>query len=215
MHIKTSDLPFLDLGFGGHSANWGSHFCALYESKAERDEIMYGFLAGGLRKGELLVCCPEEAQHNHALGKVCSLCPEAEAPEPSSFRLFRPPALYYAKGVFSPKAMLAAHEDIWAENLASGARNARGTAEMGWSLAKIPGIEHLMAYESMLNHFIWGKTWISICLYDLNRFPGSTIMKLLQTHPFVITGGSIYENPYFVRPEKWLAEHAPEFLRSA
>jgi hypothetical protein len=110
--------------------------------------------------------------------------------------------------------MLKAHEDIWAENLSTGARNVRGTAEMGWSLEKIPGIEHLMAYESLLNTFIWGKTWISICLYDVNRFPGSTVMKVLQTHPFVITGGGIFENPYFVHPEKWLAEHAPEFLKA-
>jgi hypothetical protein len=110
--------------------------------------------------------------------------------------------------------MLKAHNDIWDENLRTGKRNVRGTAEMGWALEKISGIEYLMAYESILNTFIWGKTWISICLYDVNRFPGVTIMKALQTHPFVITGGGIFENPYFVRPEKWLYEHAPEFLKT-
>ncbi len=108
--------------------------------------------------------------------------------------------------------MLKAHNDIWDENIRGGRRNVRGTAEMGWALEKIPGIEHLMTYESLLNTFIWGKTWISICLYDVNRFPGATIMKVLQTHPFVITGGGIFENPYFIHPEKWIAEHAPEFL---
>jgi hypothetical protein len=108
--------------------------------------------------------------------------------------------------------MLKAHDDIWDENINNGVRNVRGTAEMGWALEKIPGVGDLMAYESLLNTFIWGKNWISICLYDVNRFPGSTIMKVLQVHPFVITGGGIFENPYFISPEKWLAKYAPEFL---
>lgn len=215
MHIRTSDLPALELGFGGYTCNWGTHFCGLYETQDERDEIMFGFLAGGLRRKELLVCCPDGNDRDHALGKVCSRCPGTEPPAPSSFRLFEPASLYYPSGSFSPRDMLKAHDDIWAENLAHGASNARGTAEMGWAMARIPGIENLMAYESMLNNFIWGKAWISICLYDVSRFPGSTVMKVLQTHPFVITGGGIFENPYFVHPEKWLAEHAPEFAEVA
>jgi hypothetical protein len=215
MHITTSNLPSMNLGFGDYSCNWGTHLCGLYETKTERDEIMFGFLAEGLRSKELLVCCPEESHFDQAVGHVLDRCPETACADTSSLKLFRPAELYYPHGAFSPRDMLTAHENIWAGNLSSGMRNVRGTAEMGWSLAKIPGIEHLMAYESLLNTFIWGKTWISICLYDVSRFPGATIMKVLQTHPFAITGGGIFENPYFVRPEKWLAEHAPEFLSAA
>ncbi|MDA3895679.1 MAG: MEDS domain-containing protein [Desulfobacteraceae bacterium] len=212
MHLKTSDLLGMDLGFGGYTCNWGTHFCGLYETETERDEIMYGFLARGHREEELLVCCPDDQCHDHALDSVLKLCPECSSPDLDSFRLFHSRDLYHPQGFFSPQEMLKAHDDIWDENLSKGGRNVRGTAEMGWALEKIPGVEHLMAYESLLNTFIWGKNWISICLYDVNRFPGSTIMKVLQVHPFVITGGGIFENPYFMTPEKWLAKYAPEFL---
>lgn len=214
MYLRTSDLSVMNLGFGGYTCNWGTHFCGLYESEAERDAIMFGFLAQGMREQDLLVCCPDEQHYDHALDSVHEFCPNVERPGPDSFRLLHPRELYHPKGYFSPHDMLQAHNDIWAENLRAMARNVRGTAEMGWALKKIQGIEHLMAYESLLNTFIWGKPWISICMYDVNRFPGATVMKVLQTHPFVITGGGIFENPYFVHPEKWLTEHAPQFLKA-
>lgn len=212
MHLKTSDRAELELGFGDYSCNWGTHFCGLYETSAERDEIMFGFLAQGIRKSELLVCCPAEADHDHALDHVCARCSGQPRPGEESFRLLRSKELYHPKGQFDPKDMLDAHDAIWAENLQQGKRNVRGTAEMGWALEKIPGVEKLMAYESLLNTFIWGKDWISICMYDVNRFSGSIIMRVLQVHPFVITGGGIFENPYFVPPEKWLGKNAPEYL---
>jgi hypothetical protein len=83
---------------------------------------------------------------------------------------------------------------------------------MVWALDAIPGVEHLMAYESRLNNFIEGKPWISICLYNLNRFSGATIMNVLKTHPYTISGGIITANPYYQEPEKWLSENAPQFL---
>ena len=212
MHLRTSDLAVMNLGFGDYTCNWGTHFCGLYESEAERDAIMYGFLAEGLRDKELLICCPDETAHPHALDDVRSRCAGCADPEPDTFRLLHSRELYHPAGHFDPWAMLKAHDDIWEENLRAGTRNVRGTAEMGWSLERIPGVEHLMAYESILNTFIWGKPWISICLYDVNRFPGATIMRALQTHPFVITGGGVFENPYFVDPEDWLTKNAPQFL---
>ena len=55
MHIKTSDQKELNMGFGGYTCNWGLHICGLYETDAERDEIIYGFLhQGALEKDKQL-----------------------------------------------------------------------------------------------------------------------------------------------------------------
>jgi hypothetical protein len=212
MHIKTSDLPVMNLGFGDYTCNWGTHFCGIYETEAERDTVMYNFLAMGVQDKALLVCCPCECCHDKAEEKISSLAPDFNPDDKDSFKLLRPAELYYPDGIFSPQHILKAHDDIWADNLRDFRKNVRGTADMSWAREKVPGVENLMAYESLLNTFIWEKQWISICLYDVNIFPGSMIMKVLQVHPFVITGGGVFENPYFVQPEQWLAKYAPEYL---
>ena len=50
-YIKTSSQEELALGFGDYTCNWGVHFCGLYETEEERDEILFGFLSRGQRDG--------------------------------------------------------------------------------------------------------------------------------------------------------------------
>jgi hypothetical protein len=43
-----------------------------------------------------------------------------------------------------------------------------------------------------------------MCTYDINQFSGRAIMDVLATHPQVLLGDRIYENPYFVEPEEFV-----------
>jgi hypothetical protein len=53
---------------------------------------------------------------------------------------------------------------------------------------------------------------MSICLYNVSRFDGTTVMQVLQTHPYTISKGCVItKNPYYVHPDAWLAENAPEY----
>jgi hypothetical protein len=92
------------------------------------------------------------------------------------------------------------------------ARNVRAIAETAWTLEVVPGIEHLMTYEARLNYFVSGKPWVAICLYNVSKISGKVLMNVLQTHPYMISGGVIVENPYYQDPADWLMENAPEFL---
>jgi hypothetical protein len=143
------------------------------------------------------VYCPECSDHIH---------------DPNHFSLLPAKELYYPDGTFDPWAMDDGLNAFYNSSQKDGHRNIRATAEMVWALDAIPGIEHLMAYEARLNYFIPGKPWISICMYNVNKFSGSLIMNVLRTHPFTINSGIITKNPFFIHPDKWLAENAPEFI---
>ncbi len=214
MHVKTSDQAVLELGFGEYSCNWGVHICGLYESAEERDQIVMGYLHQGAVVGDLELYSPVERTAEDFAQAYAQRYPECahHTSDEHIFQLIAAKALYYPDGVFSPWAMDDGLSAFYADSQKDGPRNIRATAEMAWALAAIPGVEHLMAYESRLNYFIPGKPWISICLYNLTRFSGSTIMNVLRTHPYTISGGVITENPYYQDPDVWLRANAPEFL---
>ena len=214
MHISTSEQAALELGFGEYTCNWGVHICGLYETQEERDEILFGFLYHGDLAGDLQLYCPVERTQEDFMEQYSIRYPAcAHHPDdPTRFEWYSAKELYYPDGAFSPWAMDEGLDSFYRKSQQDGARNIRATAEMVWALEAIPGVEHLMVYESRLNYFIPGKPWISICLYNLTKFSGATIMGVLQTHPYTINGGVITENPYYQDPDDWLAKNAPQFL---
>ncbi len=217
MHIQTSDQQVLELGFGNYTCNWGVHVAGLYETEEEIDQIIMGYLHQGDLDGDLQLYYSTErsaADFVQVYGERYPDCCNHTA-DPERFQLCATKELYYPNDVFSPWAMDEGLNNFFAKSQADGKRNIRATAEMAWALEAIPGIEHLMAYESRLNYFIPGKPWISICLYNVTKFSGATIMNVLRTHPYTISGGVIMENPYYQDPDVWLARNAPEFLPRA
>lgn len=213
MHIKTSDQEKLELGFGGYTCNWGLHICGLYETEKERDEIIFGFFHEGAVKNDLQLYCPVERTKENFMedyGKLYPAC-NHHTKDPALFSINSAKELYYPDGIFSPISMDKGLNDFFTESQKKGRKNIRAAAEMVWALEAIPGIEHLMAYESRLNYFIPGKPWISICLYNITKFSGTIIMNVLRTHPYTISGGVITQNPYFQDPDEWLRLNDPEF----
>jgi hypothetical protein len=45
-----------------------------------------------------------------------------------------------------------------------------------------------------------------ICTYDLTKFDGTVVVDIMRTHPAVILGGVLQENPFFVPPDTLLRE---------
>jgi hypothetical protein len=47
---------------------------------------------------------------------------------------------------------------------------------------------------------------VVICSYDATRFDGSFIIDILRTHPTVLIGGMLQENPFVIPPSEFLEE---------
>ena len=167
------------------SATGGVHICGLYETEEERDAITMGFLGQGVAAGDMQYYCPAERTPEDFVSRFSHHCPHCaqKVHDPDAIQLISPKRFYYPDGVFSPWIMEDGLNAFYASSQRKGPRNIRSAAEMVWALEAIPGVEHLMAYESRLNYFIPGKPWISICLYNLTKFDGKTIMGVCAHAP--------------------------------
>jgi hypothetical protein len=45
-----------------------------------------------------------------------------------------------------------------------------------------------------------------ICVYDLARLRGDVVIDMVRTHPMVIIGGILQQNPFFTPPEQFLRD---------
>jgi hypothetical protein len=84
----------------------------------------------------------------------------------------------------------------------------RNIANMEWALADRPGNHDVVEYEARLNQALPHQHDPVVCTYDLSKFDASVVIDIMRTHPMVIIGGILQENPFFIPPEQMLEELA-------
>jgi hypothetical protein len=62
----------------------------------------------------------------------------------------------------------------------------------------------LLLLESEMNRYLPLYPQVILCLYDLDRFGAGIIVDLLKTHPRVLVGGLLVDNPYHQTPDELL-----------
>ncbi len=107
---------------------------------------------------------------------------------------------------FDQNAMLALIEEVLQSADTAGYPLTRLVAHMEWALLDKPGVDNLVEYETRLNYVLPKYDDPVICTYDLSKFPASMVMDIMRTHPVVIIGGILQENPFFVPPDQFLLE---------
>jgi hypothetical protein len=75
-----------------------------------------------------------------------------------------------------------------------------------WASGDWPGVDDFLEYECWLNHIIPQYKDAVICLYNLSKCGGNLIIDVMRTHPMILIGGIVQENPFFVPPDEFLRE---------
>jgi hypothetical protein len=193
----------VQLGIPGLSPDEGDHVCAFYRGGAERDGILRAYLAAGLRCGDKCVCVLDDADPDQLLASLDTEVPGRPDEHQLDVRISHD--TYLMGGLFSTSAMLAFWGDVVGAAMAGGYHFSRAVGEMTWALRQMPGVDELVAYESELNDFLPKHPQVILCLYDLERFSGSILVDVLKTHPKVLIGGMVLDNPYYLEPARFLA----------
>src|SRR6185295_12624485 len=83
---------------------------------------------------------------------------------------------------------------------------ARVMGHAEWASGDWPGVDDFLEYECRLNDIIPQHKDAVICLYDLTKCGGNLIIDVMRTHPMILIGGIVQENPFFVPPDEFLRE---------
>jgi hypothetical protein len=103
-------------------------------------------------------------------------------------------------------AMIDLVEEIAKAAAGRGSRTTRLWANREWAVEDFPGVHDIVEYESRLNRMLGNYDLATVCVYDLNRFSALVVVNILRTHPQVIVGGILQENPFYVPADEFLRE---------
>lgn len=112
---------------------------------------------------------------------------------------------YLRDGRFEGDRMIRMVEGVLADTSDRFPR-ARLMGKMEWALKALPGVDEIAEYEAKLNHVIPRYPHPVVCVYDLNKHSAGVVLDVLRTHPMVIVGGVLQENPLYMPPDEFLAE---------
>lgn len=194
----------VDLGLSGLEVRVGDHICALYRG-AERDDILVSFLAAGLRTGDKCICVLDAARPESLLTLFDD--PQVrERLERRQLELVDFGSAHPGSGPFVPGKMV----EFWGHNAQSALEGGeyrffRAAGEMTWALRDMPGLDQLATFESEVNRLLPRYPQVYLCVYDIERFSGEQLLDMLKTHPKVLLGAMVFDNPYYVEPDEFLA----------
>jgi hypothetical protein len=185
----------------GASLKSGDHLCALFTGQDQRDEILGRFMQEGLDVGDKVVVVLDDPDPDKAVMVMV---------RPEELERGRATGRLEVHGQAEPRVLPEDHLtveemlDMWRDAVAltrapspDGLVRVMGDAK--WWVSQTDG-ETVVRYETRLNRFIPEGMGV-LCLFDLDQYPSSLLVDAVRSHPILLLGRMVIENPYYVSPE--------------
>lgn len=185
------------------------HLCGFYYGDDERDALLLPFLREGLRAGDKCVAVVDSMTPETLLHEVSEGLDEGALREGDQLELYDAAQTYLRRGTFDAEEMIAFWEQGARANQAQARYSfARVVGEMSW-LERVPTPrEQVLRYESWADGFAAQFDHAILCMYDLQRLGSGILVDLLRTHPKLLLGGLVLENPHHIPHDERAAASA-------
>jgi hypothetical protein len=196
------------LGVNDIETSIGNHICGFYHGHDELESILFPYLEAGLRGGDKTLCLVDSETPDQVLARLRNgnAVDIDTAVATRQLEVKHSTESYLVTGAFRMHDWISELRSLSADSVQrEGFPRMRAVGEMGWALRMFPGSEDLFTYESEVNRFVGEYRVVYLCLYDIDTITGSMVMDAIKTHPQVLIGGYLFENPYYIAPEHFLA----------
>lgn len=180
------------------------HACAFFASDDEEYRALLPFVKEGFDCGDraIHVLDPEQRDDHRRRLAEAGIDPAA-AEECGRLELRSSTETYLREGRFDLERQLAVFEGI-----ANGGAlpRRRIVCRMDWASEGGVVADDVIEFEARVNHVWCRHDHAVVCTYRQEQVGGDAMMDILRTHPMVIVGGILRQNPFFVPPERFLPE---------
>ena len=195
--------------FAGGALGRERHICAFFNSIDEQHRVLRSFIKDGFDRGEKvfhIVAPGLREEHLKRLADAGIDVGRAMGSGQLEVRVWQD--CQFRGDRFDQDAMLVLIEEVLQSGAAAGYPLTRFLGHMEWALLDKPGLDDLsfVEFETRVNYVSPKYDDPLICAYDLSKFSASVIVDIVRTHPVVLIGGVLQENPFFVPPDQLLLE---------
>jgi MEDS: MEthanogen/methylotroph, DcmR Sensory domain len=202
--MKKSAAP---IRFAGSQLGEVRHVCAFFNSDDEEYRVLLPFIKDGLECGDKAIHVVSPDQHRDHLQRLAGIGIDSTAVQRSGqFELRSSTETYLQDGRFDPDRMLQSFEQMASGNAEGGYPLSRIVCRMDWVPDGQSHIDDLIEFEARVNNVWCRHDDAVICAFHLSKFGGDAVIDIMRTHPMVIIGGILQQNPFFVPPEEFLRE---------
>ncbi len=185
-----------------------NHVCAFFNTIEEEHRVLGSFYRDGLDRGEKAAHIVDPANREEHLKRLAGAGIQVQAMmDTGQLEVLPWTDAYVRDHRFDQVAMLATVETLLQSGAAAGYGLTRLAGHhMDWLFLDKPATYNLVEYEARLNLVLSKRNDPVICNYNPSTFGATVAMDIMRTHPLVIIGGLLRENPFFVPPEQFLDE---------
>jgi hypothetical protein len=203
--MKKATAP---ISLAGSQLGEVRHVCAFFNSDDEEYRVLLPFIKDGFECGDKAVHVVNPDQRHDHVQRLAVVGIDPTAAEKSGQLEIRiNTEAYLRDGGFDQDRMLAAFEQMASGNATGGFALSRICCRMDWAVEDRSYIDDLVEFESRVNDVWQRHDDAVICTYQLGKFGGDTVIDIMRTHPLIIIGGILQQNPFFVPPEEFLREY--------
>jgi len=184
------------------------HVCALFSDTEEEYRVLLPFIKEGLERGDKAIHVVNPDQRDEHMRRLASVGIDSEvAQQQGQLEIKINTEAYLRDGEFDQERMLETFEQLASGNAPGRFPLSRIVCRMDWVVGDKSRLENVIEFESRVND-VWSQHDDAvICTYHLSQFRGDAIIDILRTHPLVIIGGILQQNPFFTPPQEFLKEY--------
>jgi hypothetical protein len=206
-NTKSREEDYQPMRFANATLGQHRHVCAFFHGAEEEYRVLVPFVKEGLARGEKAFHIVDPKLRDEHLERLSSAGVDIPSVEKNGqFELHHWHEVYLRDGHFDRDRMLACMQDVLEQSQRDGFPLARVMGHAEWASGDWPGVDDFLEYECRLNDIIPQYKDAVICLYNLTKCGGNLIIDVMRTHPMILIGGIVQENPFFVPPDEFLLE---------